>query len=408
MHYKDIIRKLISINTEHNNSTLNAVSWIKSYLSLYGIESRIYTKNFNNIVDPNRGTLIATIGNPNKPGIIFSGHLDTVPVNKINEWATDPFVMKENDGNLYGLGSVDMKGAIASILALVPQLKKSNKTFHFVFTHDEEGGFTAIRQLLSNNFFGCFQAEKQIGAVIMEPTNLSPIFAHTGNKRVKISVNGITHHASHCDLGVDALRKAADIYTFLWQTFDRQIKIKNPYFDPPTTQLNIGSLSGGHSDYFVPGSAELSFSLRYLPHNNIDSFFREVDEYINKKILPELKKTHPNTNVIMSEKSHVIPFYTDPNDLFVQSITNVVKKDLPEVTPTTASWATEAGYFQKAGVKSVVVWGPGDIMLAHKPNEFVPVQQLEQFGRFIVYTFVNSNTLELKLMKEHLNRNKLR
>lgn len=122
-------------------------------------EKAILRHNWSKTLADNRASLIASFGDIEKPGIIFSGHLDTTKiVEQEHLWEQAPLKMNVVDGCVFGKGSTDMKGAISVLLSQVEKLKILAKKYpiHFVLTHDEEGVFTAINQLKDNNFYNLF------------------------------------------------------------------------------------------------------------------------------------------------------------------------------------------------------------------------------------------------------------
>src|SRR5215470_18575933 len=128
----DMLRRLVAFDTVSRNSNLAAIEFIRDYLDGHGIESRL---TFDD--DGRKANLFATIGPANRPGLIFSGHSDVVPVDGQN-WTGDPFKLREDDGLLYGRGAADMKGFIATALAMVPALKEcvSATPVHLAFSYD--------------------------------------------------------------------------------------------------------------------------------------------------------------------------------------------------------------------------------------------------------------------------------
>jgi acetylornithine deacetylase len=96
-----------------------------------------------------KANLWATIGPSAGGGVILSGHTDTVSVDG-QDWSTNPFALTERDGLLYGRGSCDMKGFLASVLALVPELVAAplKRPVRIAFSHDEETGCVGVRSLI--------------------------------------------------------------------------------------------------------------------------------------------------------------------------------------------------------------------------------------------------------------------
>lgn len=123
-----ILERLVSFDTTSRNSNLPLIDYVEQYLARHGVRSR-------RVGAAGKANLFATIG-PNAPGgLILSGHTDCVPVDD-QDWSSDPFVLAERDGRLFGRGSADMKGFLACVLAVVPELvaKPRTKPVHIAFS----------------------------------------------------------------------------------------------------------------------------------------------------------------------------------------------------------------------------------------------------------------------------------
>ncbi len=118
----EILEKLVSFPTVSKDSNLELIEFIDGYLSEHGISS---TRIPN--TKGTKANLYATIGPMEEGGIILSGHTDVVPVEG-QPWDTDPFVLTEKGERLYGRGTCDMKAYAAIALALVPEMKRLEKT----------------------------------------------------------------------------------------------------------------------------------------------------------------------------------------------------------------------------------------------------------------------------------------
>ena len=110
-----ILDRLVAFDTTSSRSNLELIGWVGNYLDGYGIASTL------SAAFEGKANLFATIGSPEQGGVILSGHTDVVPVAG-QAWDSDPFRLTERDGKLYGRGSADMKGFIALVLALVPEM----------------------------------------------------------------------------------------------------------------------------------------------------------------------------------------------------------------------------------------------------------------------------------------------
>ena len=119
MSSRDLLERLIGFATVSRDSNLELIEFIRDYLAQLGVESELF---YN--AERTKANLFATIGPRDRGGIVLSGHTDVVPVDG-QAWTVDPFRLTEKDGRLYGRGTADMKGFIASVLAAVPAVSRA-------------------------------------------------------------------------------------------------------------------------------------------------------------------------------------------------------------------------------------------------------------------------------------------
>ena len=142
---KELLSVLIGFDTTSFRSNRDMIDFIVDYLSSHGISSSL---GFNE--EETKADLVATIGPQVAGGIILSGHTDAVPVAG-QDWNTDPFVAQEKGDKIFGRGSCDMKGFIAVVLAMIPEILKFNLKvpLHLAFSYDEEVGCLGAPALIS-------------------------------------------------------------------------------------------------------------------------------------------------------------------------------------------------------------------------------------------------------------------
>lgn len=342
---QSILKKLISIDTTISINTTEAVDYIKDLLEQNGIASHlVYNK------DKTRASLLATIGNPDNAGLILSGHLDTIAVEK-DSWQHPPHQLTEENDCLFGRGTTDMKGAIACVLSNLDTLKNSGKTFHLVFTHDEEGGFTAINQLISSDFDNFFRT-RPYACIVMEPSCLTPVGAHKGVLAYNVNITGKEAHSAYPELADDALKHAVQVYNKIHAAFDKQ------GFNGTT--LNACQFNSGDALNKIPAQAFFSFVIRFQPQDNLDNFKLELEQICNDK------------RIELTQICSIPAFQTDDKSEFIKNFGDYEK----------VKYCTEAGFFQKYRIPTII-FGPGDIRQAHSVDEFIKKDQLERFSEFI-------------------------
>jgi acetylornithine deacetylase len=371
-----MIERLIAFNTVSRDSNLGLIEWVRDYLTKQGATTRL-----THDATGKKANLFATLGDSNKPGLILSGHTDVVPVDGQN-WDTDPFKATEKDGRLYARGSADMKGFIGIILNQAPKFvsalnaNKLDAPLHYALSFDEEVGCLGVRSLIrdleENNI-------RPAGCVVGEPTSMQPIIAHKGTHRFRCAVHGREAHSSYVTYGVNAIEYAARLVVFIRQLADRlaQLEQRDYGFTVPYSTLSTGLIQGGIAANVVPKDCVFQFDMRTLPNASPDALYQEIRGYA-ESLAREMKSIDEASGIDLQWMSQTIGLAASETDAIVQWAMQLSKN--PSVGKV--SYGTEAGLFQKMGVPTVIC-GPGDIAEAHRPNEFVALEQLAQCEAFM-------------------------
>jgi acetylornithine deacetylase len=371
-----MIERLIAFNTVSRDSNLGLIEWVRDYLQGFGAKTRL-----THDASGKKANLFATLGDSNKPGLILSGHTDVVPVDGQN-WDTDPFAAVEREGKLFARGSADMKGFIGIILAQAPKFvaalndKRLDAPLHYALSYDEEVGCLGVRGLIRD------LEEHDIrpaGCVVGEPTSMQPIIAHKGTHRFRCAVHGREAHSSYVTHGVNAIEYAARLVVFIRQLADRlaQIERRDYGFTVPYSTLSTGLIQGGIAANVVPKDCVFQFDMRTLPHAQPDALYQEIRGYA-EALAAEMRRIDPSSGIDLQWVSQTVGLAASETDAIVQWAMQLSKN----ASVGKVSYGTEAGLFQKMGVPTVIC-GPGDIAEAHRPNEFVTLDQLAQCEKFM-------------------------
>ena len=368
-----ILADLIAFDTVSRNSNLALIDYVRALLANLGVESELTHDDTGR-----KANLYATIGPGDRGGIALSGHTDVVPVDG-QTWASDPFELREADGRLYGRGTADMKGFLAAVLAQVPAFARADlrEPLHLYFSYDEEVGCLGVQKLLAP----LMQRElRPRAAVIGEPTGMEVINAHKGKLSMRAEVTGFACHSAYAPDGVNAALAAARLAAKLGELATRKITHGpfDPAYDVAHTTVHVGVLEGGAALNIVPSSAKLEFEVRNLPGDDPHALVGEAIDYARREIEPAMQAVKAGTGFSFTELSHFPALDTDPGHEVV-----VLAKALAEKNATgKVAFGTEAGRFKDAGIPAVVC-GPGFIAQAHKPDEFVALDQLAACERFL-------------------------
>jgi acetylornithine deacetylase len=199
-----LLNRLIAFPTISTDSNIDLIQFAADRLDSLGAEVHVSLDGTGH-----KANMFATLGPKRDGGIVLSGHSDVVPVEN-QDWTSDPFIMAERDGRLFGRGTCDMKGFIAASLAMAEDYAALDlaRPVHFCFTHDEETGCLGARALMEElKHIGM----KPSACIIGEPTLMRIIEGHKGCYEYTTEFSGLAGHGSVPDGICRALRFAADV-----------------------------------------------------------------------------------------------------------------------------------------------------------------------------------------------------
>ncbi|BAN26897.1 acetylornithine deacetylase ArgE Metallo peptidase MEROPS family M20A [Caballeronia insecticola] len=366
MTSRALLEKLIGFATVSRDSNLELIEFVRTYLAGYGVESELFYNNART-----KANLFATIGPRNRGGIVLSGHTDVVPVDG-QAWTVDAFRLTEKDGRLYGRGTADMKGFLASVLAAVPRFIERDLKLpvHLAFSYDEEVGCLGVRPMLAELEK---RAHRPVLCVIGEPTALKPVLGHKGKLAMRCQVKGAACHSAYAPYGVNAIQYAARLINRLDEIGEQlaQPEHHDTRFDPPYSTVQTGVIKGGRALNIVPAECEFDFEVRALPGFDANRVADELQTYANAELLPKMRAVKPDTDIRLEPLSAYPGLATSPES----EAARLVAMLSGSTDFGTVAFGSEGGLFNRAGIPSVVC-GPGSMDQGHKPDEFVTVEQL--------------------------------
>lgn len=365
---KTILGDLIGFPTVSTDPNLELMVYLSNRLSDLGAHVDLFHDETGR-----KANLFATIGPETDGGIILSGHTDVVPVED-QDWTSDPFEMVERDGMLFGRGACDMKGFIAAVMAMAPEFarRELKRPIHFAFTHDEETGCLGAQALVAQLQDRGVRPDM---AIIGEPTMMRIIEGHKGCCEYTTRFTGFEGHGSRPDLGVNAAEYAVR-YVSRLLTLREELKPRAPAnsrFTPPYTTLNIGGIHGGVAHNVIVGKAEVDWEFRPVQDSDMGFVKDQMAAYVADELLPEMRAIHPAAEIITETIGEVEGLEPMDHNTARELVAQLTGDNGADVV----SFGTEAGLFAKLGL-SAVVCGPGSIEQAHKPDEFVSLDQLSQ------------------------------
>ncbi len=371
-HALELARTLVQMNTVSAHSNLELIHFVRDELQRLGVASRL-TWN----ADKTKANLFATLGEGKPAGIILSGHTDTVPWDG-QAWTVDPLSATVRDGRLYGRGSADMKSFIAIALANAQAFLDSAAPFavHFAFSYDEEVGCFGVRELIADLRDAGI---RPLACIIGEPTGMVPAIAHKGVYRYKCCVRGREAHSSLTPQSVNAIEMAARVIgkiRDMAEGFERD-EPRYAGFDVPFSTASVGQFHGGIADNVVPRDAEFRYEFRDLPTADVQTMQQAVIHQA-RALEPAMRTVAPDAGFSFETICEVPSFLGSADD----PVTRLALRLSGEDRTTLVAFGTEAGLFKHAGIQTVVC-GPGHIVQAHQPDEYVSLDQLARCEAFM-------------------------
>jgi acetylornithine deacetylase len=368
----EILDRLVGFPTVSQDSNLALIDFVRDYLARWNLPARL---TFN--AERTKANLFATIGS-GPGGVVLSGHTDVVPVAG-QAWSSDPFAMTRRDGKLYGRGTADMKGFIATALALVPELagRALPEPVHLALSFDEEVGCIGVHHLLADLAGAGIHPRL---AVIGEPTSMRVVAAHKGICANHTTITGVPAHSSLPHRGVNAIAAAAEVIGFIQSEARAAEQRARPAedFDPPHTTYNLGVINGGTAMNIIAEHAALAWEFRNVPWDDSAALLGNVQRFVAEDLRPRLKARDPRADAVTECRVEVPGLMADPDSPAVRTALRLTGQNQTR----TVAFSTEAGLFQRAGIAAVIC-GPGSIDDAHRADEFVAPDQLEACAQFL-------------------------
>jgi acetylornithine deacetylase len=370
----DILASLVAFDTTSRNSNIPCADWIAARLEGLGVA----VERFPN-AEGDKHSLWATIGPRDVPGYVLSAHTDVVPVDG-QAWSTDPFRLSVRDGRAYGRGACDMKGFLACTLAMVPAMLERPLTtpIHLAYSYDEEVGCTGVRDMLERL---APREPRPIAAFIGEPTSMQVVTGHKGGMRMVCTVRGKAAHSSLAPHGVNAVEWGARLVARIRDMAEalEAGAVRDEMYDVPHSTLHVGIFTGGTSPNIVPHHAEISFECRHIFADDPTVHIHEIIRYAEEELAPRMRKVDPAAGFDFQFRPRLPALETQADHPAV----TLAKKLAGRNDHAKVAYGTEASLFQEiAGIPSVVV-GPGDIEQAHKPDEWIRVDELDKCNAFV-------------------------
>jgi acetylornithine deacetylase len=366
----DILRRLIAFDTTSRNSNLALIEWVEAYLGKRGVGSRRVMN-----VDGAKANLYAVVGPAVEGGVVLSGHTDVVPVDG-QPWSSDPWALTERNGKLYGRGTADMKSFLALALAHVDAALKAplKRPLILAFSYDEEVGCLGAPSLIADLVQ---YAPKPSAVIVGEPTSMKVVSAHKSIRSFVVEVIGREAHSSLPDAGVSAVMEALKLMNVVATMGEEGRAARHAHFHPPGPTMTIGRVEGGAAANILARRCEFVWDLRCPEQAQADAIeqrFREAAAELDA----EIKARAPEAGVTVTRRSNTVGLAMER-----ESAAETLARAITGDNDTRAvSYTAEAGLFQQAGIPAIIC-GPGSIEQAHRPDEWIALEQIEAGDEFM-------------------------
>ncbi|MGH7497395.1 MAG: acetylornithine deacetylase [Gemmatimonadales bacterium] len=366
---RDLLARLVAFDTTSSLSNLPMADFIAEYLERPGVRVTPVPS-----AEGSKANLFVSAG-PERSGgegLMLSGHMDVVPANE-PEWRSDPFALTEADDRYIARGAADMKGflALATNRVAATDPASLKHPLQLLFTYDEETGTLGARRFSET----WHDLDALPGSVIIgEPTSLQVVRLHKGMLRLRLEFEGRAAHSGYPHLGRSAIEPAGRVIVALAELrreMERERPANGEYFpEVPFAALNIGTVAGGSAANVIPHRCEVELGIRLMPGMVAAEMIERVRERVAESaggVPVSLAYVSESPAMILAENA---PIYRE------------LSAEVGQTESHSVMFASDAGWLQRMGLECVL-FGPGSIEVAHRPNESLPVGEFLRAGEVL-------------------------
>ncbi len=356
----DRLAKLVAIDTQNPPGKEDeAADFLAAELRDIGFDVTLRE------IAPGRVNVIAEYSNGPGPVLAFNSHIDVVPAG--DGWSRDPLELWEAEGRLYGRGSNDAKGQIICMLEaarlLMADRHSWSGTLMAVFVAGEE-----VDSIGAKDYAGEKPAIDYV--IIGEPTSNSVAPAHKGSMRPIVRVKGQMAHSANPDLGVNAIFQASRLLKRIEAEHENTVRHRHHPLAGQAS-LTVTRIHGGIADNIVPDSCEIMLDRRMVPGETDESATAEIEALLDRVS----KEDDVEATIAEFQATTGGASETAIDHPIVQAALAAAKAHgVKDIGPTGFSAGCDLVHFRLTGAQGVII-GPGDIGVAHKPDEFVPIDE---------------------------------
>jgi acetylornithine deacetylase len=362
MTVQETLAQLVAIDSVSSRSNAAIVDYLAQRCEAAGLSvKRLPYTDAQGVEKTNLIALAGAEFSEQSPEVELAlvGHTDTVPYDP--NW-NEALQLTERDEKLFGRGACDTKAFIAAALSAIEtiDLKTLRRPLALVFTADEEIGLIGAKHLAAT------RALRARYAIVGEPTSLRPMRAGKGYCLAEVTVKGREAHSAYPGLGMSAVFGAARLIARIEGIAEQLRAETHPAFDPSFTTLNVGIVRGGTAKNVIPGECRFTLEWRPIPGQDPKRLLDLLAAAV------ESEKARDENFVCEIDAARADEgFETAPDSKLVGVLAELTGNETG-----TVAFGTEAAQLTELGAEAIVL-GPGDIRVAHRTGEFVPLDELE-------------------------------
>lgn len=338
--------------------------FVADYLNAHGVSARVQE------IDSRHANVLAFVPgkNPDKT-INWNGHLDTVPYGNLDEWETDPAKVTEKDGKLYARGASDMKSGLAAMVYALSHLEEAPAcNIRFMGTCDEEKNGLGAQRILDED-----EMKDGDWLLVGEPTGMKLGVAQKGCLWLEITVKGKTSHGAYPKEGANAIDcgvKIAEAVSSYVSQFSHSL------LGNSTGQITM--IEGGVANNMTPDVCRIVMDIRMTPGLTAKMVFGAAEA-----ALKNAQTADPRVSAsfkALNDRRAIEISGTHPMSAGLGAILREAGYDGGELG---INFFTDASVLDREGIKQVLLFGPGEPFMAHKPNEYVEIGKYQDAIRIL-------------------------
>ncbi len=377
----ELLSRLMATEPVSGRSNAAIIEVLRTHLGRPGI--RVETPQAH---APDRWNLIARTGppvGPDRGGLVLSGHLDVVPPGE--GWSTPPFRLTEVGGRWFGRGTCDMLGFVAMAANLLRWAAREgiDRPLILVLTADEEVGSLGAAALAADPGLA---ATLPRSAIVGEPTECGVVRMHKGHAKRAFVFRGTSAHSGTPHLGRSAIEAVGPVLARL-AALRRDLTAEGGpnaacFPSAPHPVLNLGRVEGGTAINVVAESCRLELGVRPLPGQHAEDLLARVRRAIRQGLAEAAEAggelgvdADPPPPIVLEE--HDLGENPPLDTPAEAAIVRTLMRRTGQMEDRGATFASDGGHLARGLEMQPVLFGPGDMAVAHRPDEHLDPAQLD-------------------------------